>query len=104
MISNELLDSRNDLFFELEWTHCYPHCEVIQFLGVSLEPEARATKRNGNPEWKTPSRKGPWRLGRTLATQTGMTNQWLKDQGLVSVKDLRVKTCPAMHKIGDAVK
>jgi len=25
------------------------------------------------------SRKGPWRLARTLATQTGMTNQWLKD-------------------------
>jgi len=26
------------------------------------------------------SRKGPWRLARTLATQTGMTNQWFKDQ------------------------
>ena len=25
------------------------------------------------------SRKGPWHLARTLATQTGMTNQWLKD-------------------------
>ena len=33
------------------------------------------------------SRKGPWRLARTLATQTGMTNKWLKDQGLVSVKE-----------------
>jgi RNA-directed DNA polymerase len=29
-------------------------------------------------------------LARTLATQTGMTNQWLKDQGLVSVKELWV--------------
>jgi RNA-directed DNA polymerase len=36
------------------------------------------------------SRKGPWRLARTLATQTGMTNKWLKDQGLVSVKELWV--------------
>jgi RNA-directed DNA polymerase len=36
------------------------------------------------------SRKGPWRLSRTLATQTGMTNQWLKDQGLLSVKELWV--------------
>ena len=36
------------------------------------------------------SRKGPWRLARTLATQTGMTNQWLKEQGLVSVKELWV--------------
>ena len=33
------------------------------------------------------SRKGPWRLARTLATQTGMTNKWLKEQGLVSVKE-----------------
>ena len=37
------------------------------------------------------SRKGPWRCARTMATQTGMTNQWLKDQGLVSVKGLWVK-------------
>jgi RNA-directed DNA polymerase len=36
------------------------------------------------------SRKGPWRLSRTLATHTGMTNQWLKDQGLLSVKELWV--------------
>jgi len=36
------------------------------------------------------SRKGPWRCARTMATQTGMTNQWLKDQGLVSVKELWV--------------
>jgi RNA-directed DNA polymerase len=37
------------------------------------------------------SRKGPWHLVRTLATQTGMTNQWLKDQGLLSVKELWMK-------------
>jgi RNA-directed DNA polymerase len=36
------------------------------------------------------SRKGPWHLARTLATQTGMTNQWLMDQGLLSVKELWV--------------
>ena len=36
------------------------------------------------------SRKGPWHLSRTLATQTGMTNKWLKDQGLLSVKELWV--------------
>ena len=37
------------------------------------------------------SRKGPWRLSRTLATQTGMTNRWLQQQGLLSVKELWVK-------------
>ncbi len=46
------------------------------------------------------SRKGPWHLARNLATQTGMTNQWLKEQeaslklrpsgGLLSVKKLWV--------------
>ena len=36
------------------------------------------------------SRKGPWHLSRTLATQTGMTNKWLKDQGLLFVKELWV--------------
>lgn len=36
------------------------------------------------------SRKGPWHLARTLATQSGMTNQWLKQQGLLSVKELWV--------------
>jgi RNA-directed DNA polymerase len=36
------------------------------------------------------SRRGPWHLSRTLATQTGMTNQWLKEQGLLSVKELWV--------------
>jgi RNA-directed DNA polymerase len=33
------------------------------------------------------SRKGPYRLAKTLATQSGMTNKWLKDQGLLSVKE-----------------
>jgi len=37
------------------------------------------------------SRKGPWRLSRTLATQTGMTIRWLHTQGLLSVKELWVK-------------
>jgi RNA-directed DNA polymerase len=36
------------------------------------------------------SRKGPWHLARTLATQSGMTNKWLKAQGLLSVKELWV--------------
>jgi RNA-directed DNA polymerase len=45
------------------------------------------------------SRKGPWRLSRTLATQTGMTNRWLQKQGLLSVKELWVKIhYPAMAR------
>ena len=37
------------------------------------------------------SRKGPWHCARTLATQAGMTNKWLYEQGLISVKDQWVK-------------
>jgi len=37
------------------------------------------------------SRKGYWHLSRTLATQTGMTNEWLAQQGLLSIKDLWMK-------------
>ena len=36
-------------------------------------------------------RKGYWHLSKTLATQTGMTNQWLASQGLLSVRDLWIK-------------
>jgi RNA-directed DNA polymerase len=37
------------------------------------------------------SRKGPWHLSRTLATQTDMTNQWLTEMlGLVSIRALRI--------------
>ncbi len=34
------------------------------------------------------SRKSYWHMSRTLATQSGMTNQWLADQGLISIKKL----------------
>ena len=34
------------------------------------------------------SSKGPWRLARTLATNHGMSNKWLADNGLVSLKDI----------------
>lgn len=37
------------------------------------------------------SSKSYWRLSRTLATQTGMTNNWLKAQGLVSIRALWMK-------------
>jgi RNA-directed DNA polymerase len=37
------------------------------------------------------SRKGYWRLSKTLATQTGMTNEWLKQQGLLSIRQLWMK-------------
>ena len=37
------------------------------------------------------SRKGYWRLSKTLATHTGMTNEWLEQQGLLSIRTLWMK-------------
>ena len=37
------------------------------------------------------SSKGYWHLSRSLATQAGMTNDWLKAQGLVSIRALWMK-------------
>jgi RNA-directed DNA polymerase len=37
------------------------------------------------------SRRGPWHLARTMATQVGMNNKWLSEQGLISVKEQWVK-------------
>jgi RNA-directed DNA polymerase len=34
------------------------------------------------------SSKSHWHLSRMLATQTGMTNDWLHSQGLISVRNL----------------
>ena len=33
------------------------------------------------------SRKGYWKLSRTLATNMGMGNAWLAEQGLISLKE-----------------
>ena len=37
------------------------------------------------------SRKSYWHLSRSLATQVGMTNEWLEAQGLVSIRALWMK-------------
>jgi RNA-directed DNA polymerase len=37
------------------------------------------------------SRKGYWRLSKTLATHAGMTNEWLEQQGLLSICQLWMK-------------
>lgn len=63
-----------------QWRWCRTKVRNLLKLGTSLKAAIDVGL----------SRKGPWRLARTLATQTGMTNQWLKDQGLLSVKELWV--------------
>lgn len=62
------------------WRYCRTKVRNLLKLGAGIKPAIAAGL----------SRKGPWRLARTLATHSGMTNQWLEKQGLVSVKELWV--------------
>jgi len=63
-----------------QWRYCRTKVRNLRKLGTPL----RAAISVGL------SRKGPWHLSRTLATNSGMSNQWLKDQGLISIKQLWV--------------
>lgn len=64
-----------------QWRWCRTKIRNLLRLGVQLGTSIRAGL----------NRNGPWAMSRRLAAQHGMTNQWLKDQGLVSVKELWVK-------------
>jgi len=63
-----------------QWRYCRTKVRELTRLGAYLRTAISVGL----------SLKGPWRLSRTLATQSGMTNKWLKDQGLLSVKELWV--------------
>jgi RNA-directed DNA polymerase len=63
-----------------QWRYARTKVRELRKLGTSLHAALSVAI----------SRKGPWHLARTLAAQTGMTNQWLNDQGLLSVKELWV--------------
>ncbi|MDA0283712.1 MAG: maturase [Planctomycetota bacterium] len=65
---------------------CYPRTrsrELIR-LGVSRRQSIR--------HWK--SRQGHWHMAKTIASGIGMTNAWLQEQGLVSLKSLWAALAP----------
>lgn len=64
-----------------QWRWCRTKIRELLKLGTELGTAIRAGM----------NRSGPWAMARRLAAHTGMTNQCLKDQGLVSVKELWVK-------------
>ncbi len=63
-----------------QWRRCRTKVRNLLKLGTPLDAAISVGM----------SQKSPWRLVRTFATQIGMTNQWLKKQGLISVKELWV--------------
>ena len=56
----------------------YPRTKIRKLLALGTGRKEAITSAN--------SRKGYWHLARTLATQTGMTNAWLQQQGLISIR------------------
>jgi len=65
-----------------QWRRCRTKVRELRKLGTDLGTAIRAGM----------NRNGPWAMARRLAAHTGLTNEWLKEQGLLSVKELWVKT------------
>jgi RNA-directed DNA polymerase len=63
-----------------QWRKCRTKVRNLRKLGVPLEFAI----------WVGMSRKSYWHMSKTFATQAGMSNQWLKKQGLISIKELWV--------------
>jgi RNA-directed DNA polymerase len=59
------------------WKRPKRRFEELRKLGVSLSQIKRVVS----------SHKGYWKLARTLATNMGMGNEWLAEQGLISLKE-----------------
>ena len=64
-----------------QWRWCRTKIKNLLALGTNIHTAIRAGL----------NRSGPWAMSRRLAAHTGLTNKCLKDQGLLSVKELWVK-------------
>jgi RNA-directed DNA polymerase len=75
---DEWIRRRVRMCYWKQWRRCRKRVGELLKLGVSKE-------------WAIPvalSRKSYWHLSRTKATQWGMNDDWLKSQGLISIRDL----------------
>jgi RNA-directed DNA polymerase len=84
----EILDQwirrRLRMCFWKRWRFVRTRVQNLLALGVPRRQAFRHAK----------SRHGPWHMAKTIASGVGMTNAWLQDQGLVSLKSLWVKRAP----------
>ncbi len=70
--------------FWKRWRFVRTRVQNLLALGVPRQQAFRHAK----------SRQGPWHMAKTIASGVGMTNAWLHDQGLVSLKSLWLKRAP----------
>jgi RNA-directed DNA polymerase len=75
---DEWIRRRVRMCYWKQWRRCRKRVGELLKLGVS-QKQAVLTAL---------SRKSYWHLSRTMATQWGMNDTWLKSQGLVSVRDI----------------
>ncbi|MFT5327825.1 MAG: RNA-directed DNA polymerase, partial [Planctomycetaceae bacterium] len=66
------------------WRHPRTRRRELMRLGVPRRQAIRHGK----------SRKGYWHMAKTIASGVGMTNKWLQEQGLVSLKSLWASLAP----------
>ena len=66
------------------WRHARTRSRNLIRLGVSRRQAIRHAK----------SRRGHWHMAKTIASGVGMTNAWLKEQGLISLKPLWAELAP----------
>ena len=70
--------------FWKRWRHVRTRRRELIGLGVPRRQAIRHAK----------SRKGPWHMAKTIASGVGMTNAWLEQQGVVSLKSLWASLAP----------
>jgi len=75
---DEWIRRRLRMCYWKQWRKCRKRVGELLKLGVSKRQAVMTAL----------SRKSYWHLSRTMATQWGMNDAWLKSQGLVSVRDL----------------
>jgi hypothetical protein len=74
-----------------QWRRCRKRVGELLKLGVSTRQAVMTAL----------SRKSYWHLSRTMATQWGMNDEWLKSQGLVSMRDIWIAFhYPAANQTG----
>jgi RNA-directed DNA polymerase len=75
---DEWIRRRLRMCYWKQWRRCRKRVRELLKLGVSKRQAVMTAL----------SRKSYWHLSRTMATQWGLNDAWLKSQGLVSIRDL----------------
>ena len=83
---DEWLRRRVRMCYWKQWRLCRTKVSNLLALGTGKRHAILTCLRADTHRQAAISSKSYWHLSKTLATQTGMTNDWLKGQGLISVR------------------